>query len=54
MTHKAEMSTLGFLNLQTACLSVYQIHYKVLEDRKFGFLMYFLTERTQKLFIVIL
>lgn len=28
-------------------LSVYQICYKLLEDRKFGFLIYFLTEGTQ-------
>ena len=39
----------GFFNSPDS-LSVQQIHYKLLEDRKFGFLIYFLTEGIQLLY----
>lgn len=55
MTHKGRnvntaLPTLDFFKSPNS-LSVYQIHYKLLEDRKSGFLIYFLTEGTQNPFI---
>ena len=38
---------LGFFFNSPDCLSVQQIHYKLLEDKKFVFLAYFLIEGTQ-------